>query len=36
MKEEKKAKTLLEKYRVINPQGYLDIEETIVREHAPH
>jgi hypothetical protein len=36
MKEEKKAKNLIEKYRVINPQGYLDIEETISREHAPN
>jgi hypothetical protein len=36
MKEERKAKTLIEKYRVINPKGYLDIEEIIMREHVPH
>ena len=36
IQEEKKAKTLIEKYRVINPKGYLDIEETIIREHAPN
>jgi len=31
MKEERKAKTLIDKYRVINPKGYLEIEETINR-----
>jgi len=31
MKEERQAKTLIEKYRVINPKGYLEIEETINR-----
>ncbi|CDW91203.1 UNKNOWN [Stylonychia lemnae] len=31
MKEERKAKGLIEKYRVINPKGYLEIEETINR-----
>jgi hypothetical protein len=36
IKEEKKAKSLIEKYRVINPKGYLDIEETIMREHPPN
>ena len=34
MKEERKAKTLIEKYRVINPKGYLDIEETVNRVHG--
>lgn len=35
IKDERKAKTLVEKYRVINPKGYLDIEEIILREHTP-
>ena len=35
MKEEKNTKNLIEKYRVINPKGYIDIEETIDREHKP-
>ena len=32
MKEEKKAKSLIQKYRVINPKGYINIEETINRQ----
>lgn len=35
IKEEKKTKNLLEKYRVINPKSYLEIEEKIDREHSP-
>lgn len=34
MKEEKKAKSLIDQYRVINPKGYLEIEETINRQHG--
>lgn len=34
MQEERKAKTLLDKYRVINPKGYLEIEETINRVYG--
>lgn len=37
MKEERKAKTLLDKYRILhNPRGYKDIEETINRQHPPY
>jgi len=35
MKEEKKAKSMIEKYRVINPSGYLDINEVILRQTPP-
>lgn len=32
MKEDKRAKSMLDKYRmVLNPKGYTDIEETINR-----
>eukprot|EP00347_Sterkiella_histriomuscorum_P017591 403348751 len=34
MKEERKAKSLIDQYRVINPKGYLEIEETINRQHG--
>jgi hypothetical protein len=37
MKEERKAKSLLDKYRILhNPKGYNEIEETINRKHAPY
>ena len=31
MKDERKAKSLIEKYRVVNPKAYINIEETIIR-----
>lgn len=34
MKEERKTKSLIDKYRVINPKGYLEIEETVNRVHG--
>ena len=34
MKEERQAKNLIEKYRVINPKGYLEIEEIINRANG--
>jgi len=38
MREERKAKSLLDKYRILhNPRGYNEIEETIERpRHPPH
>ena len=35
LKEEKQAKNIIEKYRVINPKDYIDIEETINRLTKP-
>ena len=37
MKDERRAKTMLDKYRmVLNPKGYTDINETINRTRAPN
>ena len=37
MKNERKAKSLLDKYRIVlRPRDYNDIEETINRQHPPH
>jgi hypothetical protein len=37
MREERKAKNLLDKYRILhNPRGYNEIEETLIRQHPPY
>jgi hypothetical protein len=36
MREERKAKNLLDKYRILQPRGYNEIEETLIRQHPPY